>query len=256
MSSDRVTEKEVSSSSAEELEEYGELTVERKVEKHFGNVNLVIFRVDHSKYGYQRFENGSLTVEKVIASDRALELGIVPIAPLNLPTKYGSHLMLRLRTPLVLDPKLHVDAYLTMPVEVGVVRANRDDAQIIDAFSVGQPKYALYGTPEMGIICRYYETRINPEIPKIAPHEEAVVRVHFHNQTDKINTINRIVFPIEGADFFYRKNEAYYSDLEVNVEESVFQTIITMDVANAEWVGSKTNLKQKFEGKYVMEWGF
>jgi hypothetical protein len=240
----------------EELDRYGEYTVEQKMEKHFGPNNLVMFKVDHNKYGYQRFENGNLVVEKIIASDMPLVLGIFPVAPLNTPAKYGSHVMLKLITPLVLDPKAHVDAYLIMPIEIGVVRSSENDVQIIDAFSVGQPKYALYGIPELGIICRYYETRINSEIPNVAPYSEAVVRAHFHNYTDKINTINRVVFPIEGADFYYRKNEAYYSDIEAVIREKLLQTVIEVDVSNAEWVGEKTNLQQKFDGKYVMEWGF
>ena len=251
MPSDNATEKEM-----EEFDHYGEYTIEQKMEKHFGPNDLVMFKVDHNKYVYQHFENGNLVVEKVIASDRPLVLGIFPIAPLNTPAKYGSHVMLKLIAPLVLDPRSHVDAYLTMPIEIGVIRSSGDDIQPIDAFSVGQPKYALYGNPELGIICRYYETRINSEIPKVTPYSEAIVRVHFHNYTDKINTVNRIVFPIEGADFYYRKNEAYYSDIKAVIQEKLLQTILNVDVADAEWVAERTDFKQTFAGKYAMELGF
>ena len=251
MSSDNVTEGEI-----KEFDQYGEYTIEQKIGKQFGSINLVMFRIDHNKYGYQRFENGNLVVEKVIASDRRLVLGIFPIAPLNIPAKYGSHVMLKLTTPLVIDTKSHVDAYLIMPVEVGVVRTNEGDVQIIDTFSVGQPKYALYGIPEAGLVCRYFETRINSEIPKVTAFSEAVVRAHFHNYTNKISTINRIVFPVEGADFYYRNHEAYYRDIEVVIEGSLLQAVLSINVTDGEWVGKKTNLKQKFDGKYIMEWGF
>lgn len=251
MPGDNVTEKEM-----EEFDHYGEYTVEQKMEKHFGPNDLVMFKVDFNKYGYQRFENEKLVVEKVIASDRPLVLSIFPVAPLNTPAKYGSHMLLKLITPLVLDPKSHVDAYLTMPIEIGIIRSSEGDVQIIDSFSVGRPKYALYGNPEAGILCRYYETRINSEIPRVTPYSEAVVRAHFHNYTEKINTINRIVFPIESADFYYLKNEAYYSDIEVVINEKLLQTILAIDVIDAEWVGERTNLNQKFDGKYAMGWGF
>ncbi|MEM2759792.1 MAG: DUF432 domain-containing protein [Nitrososphaerales archaeon] len=251
MSHDNITEKEI-----EKIDEYGEYTVEQKIEKHFDKNHLVMFRVDYNKYGYQRFENGNLITEKVIASDRSLKLGIYPVAPLNIPAKYASHMMLKLITPLVLDPKSHVDAYITMPIEIGVVHSTDTDVQIIDVFSTAQPRYALYGTPELGILCRYHETRINPEIPKATAYKEAILRVHFHNYTDKISTINRIVFPIEGADFYYRKNEAYYNDLEALVQERLLQEVLEVDVTNAEWVGERTNLKQKFDGRYTMELGF
>ena len=98
--------------------------------------------------------------------------------------------------------------------------------------------------------------RNHAEIPKIVPHIEAILRVHYHNYTDKINTVNRIVFPIEGADFYYRKNEAYYNDIELIINHKLMQTVTEIDVVNAEWIGKRTNLKQKFDGKYVMEWGF
>jgi hypothetical protein len=251
MPSDNITEKEI-----EEFDDYREIVVEQKVERHFGHHHLVMFKVDFNKYAYQRFEGDKLVVEKIIASDRALRLGIFPVSPIHTPAKYASHMMLKLVTPLVLDPKSHVDAYLTMSIEIGVVRSSGDDVQIIDAFSVGQPKYGLYGIPELGILCRYHETRINPEIPKATPYKEAVFRAHFHNYTDKINTINRVVFPIEGADFYYRKNEAYYSDIEVVIEYALTKFVATVDVTNAEWVGTKTNLRQKFDPSYVMLWGF
>ena len=76
----------------EESDHYGEYTIEQKVEKHFGPNKLVMFRVDHNKYEYQRFQNGNLVVEKILASDRSLALGIFPIAPINTPSKYG-HLL-------------------------------------------------------------------------------------------------------------------------------------------------------------------
>lgn len=189
MPSDSVTEKEI----AKDLVHYGEYTIEQRVEKRIENTHLVMFKVDYNKYGYQRFDNDVLKVEKVLASDRPVTLGIFPIPPLNVPAKYGSYMMLKLTTPLVLDPKSHVDAYLTMPIEIGVTHASGSDVKIIDAFSIGLPKYALYGTPDLGYICRYYETRINSEIPKAAPYKEAVIRAHFHNYTDEINTINRSV---------------------------------------------------------------
>jgi hypothetical protein len=240
----------------EEIVDYGKYTIEQKIEKIFNSTSLVMFKVDYNKYGYQRFVNKKLEVEKVIASDSPLTLGIFPVAPIHTPAKYASHMMLKLATPLVLDPIAHVDAYLTMPIEIGVVRSSDSDVQIIDAFSVGQPKYALYGSPENGIVCRFYETRIYPEIPKVAPYKEAVIRVHFHNYSEKINTVNRIVFPIAGADLYYRKNEAYYNDIEIVLQEKLLQTFLEIDVTNAEWNAERTMLNQKFDSKYVMELGF
>jgi hypothetical protein len=252
MSKDHVKEEAV----AERLEAYGEFKIEGKIQKKFDNVDLVMFKLDHNKYSYQRVENENIVTEKIVASDGPLSLGIFPVAPLNLPAKYATHMMLKLASPIVLDPKSHVDAYLTMPIEIAVVRSITDDVHMIDMFSLGKIKYALYGIPENGIICRYHETKISPDIPETAPYKEAALRVHFHNYTGRISTISRLVFPIEGADFYYRKHEAYYSDLQVIVEGSLLQTFLRIDVSSGEWAASRTNMRQKFDGKYIMTRGF
>lgn len=64
------------------------------------------------------------------------------------------------------------------------------------------------------------------------------------------------MFPVEGADFYYRKNEAYYNDIEVVIDKKLLQTVLEIDVTNAEWVGNRTDLKQRYDGKFVMELGF
>ena len=51
-------------------------------------------------------------------------------------------------------------------------------------------------------------------------------------------------------------SEIIVNDIELIINHKLMQTVTEIDVVNAEWVGKRTNLKQKFDGKYVMEWGF
>ena len=211
-------------------------------------------------YGYQRFHNEQLRVEKVIASDRTLKLGIFPIAPVHTPEKVADSVMLKLITPLVLDPQSQVVAYLTMPIEIGVVRSDTSEVNIIDVFSVGLQYYAIYGTPENGLLCRYHLTRISSDMPKAALHQEAVLKVHFMNHTRKVITINRIVFLVAGTNFYVRGAEAYYNDLDMVVNDKLSNTIAGVRFSSvksstsSEWNISETLLKQHF--KFIMEWGF
>jgi len=250
---DSVTKKEVS----EEFDQFGEYTIEQKLDKRFGDEKLLVFKVGSNTYGYQRFHNEQLVAEKVIASDWMLKLGIFPVAPISTPEKVADHVMLKLITPLVLDPQSLVDSYLMMPIEIGVVRSNANDANVIDVFSAGLQYYAIYGTPENGILCRYHLTRISSEMPKTSTYQEAVLKVHFMNHTDKIVTINRVVFPVAGADFYYKGVEAYYNDLVMVVSDKLANLVAEVKLMEgSEWAASKTSLNQEFSDRFVMEWGF
>ncbi|GEM_PF-531159 len=252
---DSVTKKEVS----EEFDMFGDYTIEQKLDKRYGDEKLLMFKTGSNMYGYQRFHKEQLTVEKVIASDKTLKLGIFPVAPIYTPEKVGDYVMLKLITPLVLDPQSKIAAYLTMPIEIGVVRSDVNEVSVIDVFSVGLQYYAIYGTPENGLLCRYHLTRITSEMPKTAIHQEATVKVHFVNHTRKVVTINRIVFPVVGASFHVKGAEAYYSDLDMVVNERLSSTIAGVRLssvksgANSEWILSEALLKQQF--KFIMEWG-
>jgi len=241
----------------EGFDHFGEYTIDKNIDKRFGNDTLIMFKAGQNKYGYQRLHDQQLLVEKFIVSEETLTLGVVPVAPIYTPEMIASHVMLKLTTPLVLEPKSSTDAYLTMPIEIGIVRAMEDHSEVIDAFSVGKQLYAIYGTPEEGLLCRYHLTRLSSEPPKISPYEEAFVRVHFFNYTDKIATVNKIVFPVKGADFYYSDKDAYFSDLEIIIQSKLLSTFAEVDLSEGhEFVGRKASLKQDYEGKFVMEWGF
>lgn len=241
----------------EDVDKFGEYKIEQKLDKRFGNETLIMFKAGQNKYGYQRFHEQQLFVEKFIVAEEILALSIFPIAPIYTPEMIANHVMLKLTTPLVLEPKSHADAYLTMPIEIGVVSSIGDHSEVIDAFSVGKQLYAIYGTPEDGLLCRYHLTRLSSESPKLSTYEEALVRVHFLNHTDRIVTINKIVFPVKGTDFYYNDKDAYFSDLEMTIEFKLLNTVAVVSLAQGhELIGKKTSLKQEHEDKFVMEWGF
>lgn len=241
----------------EEFDHFGEYSINQKIEKRFGNETLIMFKAGQNKYGYQRFHDQQLLVEKFIVSDETPTLSIIPIAPVYTPEMIADRVMLKLITTLVLEPKSYADAYLTMPIEIGAVRSIEDYSEVIDAFSVGLQLYAIYGTPEDGLLCRYHLTRLSSEPPKLRDHEEALVRVHFLNHTDKMVTINKIVFPVKGVDFYYNDKDAFFRDLHMVIESKLLNTVAIVGFAQGhELTYNKTSLNQEHEDKFVMEWGF
>ena len=82
--------------------DYGEYTIDQKLDKRFGDEQLVMFKAGQNKYGYQHFHGQELLVEKFIVSDETLTLNVVPIAPIHTPEIIADHVMLKFTTPLVL----------------------------------------------------------------------------------------------------------------------------------------------------------
>jgi hypothetical protein len=249
---DSVAEKDVV-----ELEKFGEYVIDQKIDRRFGSERLLVFKTGFNTYGYQRFHNEELKVEKVISANGILRLGILPVAPLHTPEKVGDHVMLKLLTPLVIDQQSEVHAYLTIPIEIGVMRTHANDTNMVDVFSVGLQYYAIYGTPENGILCRYHQTRVSAEVPKAQVYERAVVRLRFVNHTSKIVTVNRVVFPVSDVNFYFRGSEAYFHDLDMVVSERLgtpFAEIKRHKSSELGW--SKTSFKQNFDTMYVMDRGF
>ncbi|RMF30642.1 MAG: DUF432 domain-containing protein, partial [Candidatus Nitrosothermus koennekii] len=197
-------------------------------------------------------EQDELKLKKIIAGDELLTIGIFPITPQNIPNRYANHMLLALSSNIIVSSKSSVECYLIMPIEIGIAVNNT----IIDVYSLGYTKYALYGIPERGIICRYYKSDVYTDIPKLEPLREAVVRCLLKNYTNDTKTISKIVYPIDGADLYYDNTDAYFDMLEVIFEKKLNTDILNVNVRDMEWNASKTNFSKPFNTSYVMEWGY
>ncbi len=232
---------------------YGEYSIEDQFSSMLDDNNrFVIQKLSYNKYAYERYEGKESKGKKIIASDDILKIGVFPITPQNIPNKYANHMLISLSTPLVINARTSVECYLIMPIEVGIVTNN----VIIDVYSLGYTKYALYGIPERGIICRYYKSEAYADIPKLEPFKEAAVRCIFKNYTDYAKIISKIVYPIDGADLYYNNTDAYFDMLEIIFESKLNVDVINIKVREIGWNAKKTNLGKPFNDSYIMEWGY
>jgi hypothetical protein len=234
---------------------YCRLEVISRIERRFGN-NVLVVEKSGPGYDYRRFEADECVVKNTIASAGALEMGILPVAPVHVPARYGSNMMLKFANPLVMQSHSSLDAYFKMPYEIGAVSFDNGRASVIDAISLGLAKYGLYGNPEDGSVCRSYRTELYAENPEPKMHQEAVGSVRLRNETDTTQTVNKLVFPVAGVDFYYDRDRVFFKDVEATIKEVAKKTIVETKVVDARWRGSSTGLAQQSESHYSMEWGF
>lgn len=151
---------------------------------------------------YKRYIGSEVAAEAMLVSNEdPVLIGVFPIPPLFTPKAVATNVYLKFKTPVVVDQRSHAVVYARMPIEIGVYRQSKDEEMLIDAFSRKRQKYALYGSPESGVVCRYTETEISTNTDDIKPsrYEEALVRVRIKNDIDNVVKVNRVIIPMDGV---------------------------------------------------------
>jgi DNA-binding protein len=65
--------------------------------------------------------------------------------------------------------------------------------EIIDTFSLGRPKFSLYGTPRHGVITRFGRSGRHREIPAVDGSREGVLKLSIRNQLEEWTRVSRVV---------------------------------------------------------------
>ncbi|MDV3104409.1 DUF432 domain-containing protein [Thermococcus waiotapuensis] len=148
-------------------------------------------------------------VEKIIKSNGE-KLKILPSPAVG----YGVRLlMVKFREPVVVPPQESLGGFVEAPVEIDVKVGELS----IDHFIVGREKYALYGTLEAGIICRYHVSPFYAEEPESLGVAELIVS----NPSSDWKSLEKIIIPVKGSSMYYTKERAYYPLIIVTLKNHV-----------------------------------
>ena len=159
------------------------------------------------KDGLFRYRRGDVTVVFKKESGR---LSIVP-APAE---GYGVRILyIDLDGRVLLPPGEEMEFYLTAPVEAVVTVGGA----VVDRFNLSREKYALYGTPEVGAIARYWRS----EIHKREPESIGIIKVRTVNKTNEWAELDHIVVYIKDSVMFYSSEKAYYPLVIAEFRESL-----------------------------------
>ncbi len=243
---------------------YGEYKIEGIWESNlYGNI-LKIKHLDYGRYIYERYESDrNIVVSKLIDSIiDSLTLCIYPLVPIYTPnqTYYAKHVMIKLKEPLVVNTKSTMEFYLKIPVEVGVFYKYDDNGiMMIDVFALRLLKYALYGTSDNGLICRYYESNVFFNMPRIEPFKECIARIRLSNYLGKPATVSMLVIPVEGIDLWYDGTDALLDTVSATIKQGIKNNdIIEVKVEEkTEYRYAKTSINPAVSNRtYTMELGF
>lgn len=141
-------------------------------------------------YQYRRDLAGE-QVEKTISAGMN-RLLVHPVEPFYSGTEGAGHLEIEFPS-LIIEPEATETIYLTFPVEVGVFVEGLRDTDIIDTFSLGPPKFSLYGTTRRGVITRFGRSGRHRDIPAVDGSREGVLKLSVRNQLPEWTRVSRVV---------------------------------------------------------------
>lgn len=208
-----------------------------------------------SRRYYRRL--GEEEVEKIISAEKG-KLVICPVEPVNLPKEgVAGHLLIELEEPFIIEPKTENTIYLKYPVEIGIFLVDERDVERIDLFTKTKPKYTLYGSPESGIICRYWKSKIYSKAPEVDKFYEGVLKLEIENQYNEWVEIKKVVLRAMDMKIFYNSHSymhAFLKILKKGMGEVTFYEKKPKNMKKAIDIFLAKGIK-KLE-KFVMEWGF
>jgi hypothetical protein len=184
---------------------------------------------------YRRYKGSELASEAMMVSDEdPVAVGVFPIAPLFTPQPVASNLYIKFKTPVLVDPESQAVVYAKMPIEIGVFRQSKNEEKMIDAFSRTRQQYALYGSPESGVVCRYTESEVSASGDEIKPakYEEALVRVRITNEINNVIRVGRVIIPLDGVILDHAHDDAWLpGSVEMELNSSFGKDIVNVRLA-------------------------
>ena len=206
--------------------------------------NRIEFNSVGSSLSYRRYVGSELAAEAMMVSNEdPVIIGVFPNPPLFTPAAVAKNLYLKFRTPVVVDQGSQAVVYAKMPIEIGVYRQSKDEEMLIDAFSRKPQQYALYGSPESGVVCRYTETEISTNNDDIKPakYEEALVRVRIKNDIDNVVKVSKVIIPMDSVVLDHAHDDSW---LPGSVEMDL-NTSFGKDIVHVRLISTKTKRPDK-----------
>ena len=208
-------------------------------------------------------------IEKVLSSPCSLVVN--PIEPVTQPKKVTQYLLIELKTPVVLIPDDDLEFFATFPVEIGVFAETeksislgffgdaKGSIEVIDTFTLTNPKYTLYGTPDKGVVCKWWGSGVFKEVPEVNPLIEGVLKVTIQNRSKEWVELKKLVFDAYSMEIYYR--DIAYADAVVNImsnrmaETSFEKKPLTEGMSKAVDVFDLSKLPLVEKESFVMGWG-
>lgn len=222
---------------------------------------IQLTKTDKDKFSYIRNDPENKSTRKIIHCKTAdLEIELVPILPIHLPSYKTDFVLLRFTEPIFISGKSTTEMTIPFPIEIGVFLITDGHADMFDCFSC-EPSYSrfgLYGTPEEGKLCKYAKIPSFFDKNTLSSLAHASLRVIVENELEESAHIGKIIVPASDHDLYYNGETVMMDDLRIVIKNrgglKILEVLQKQITKPENWSPSR-NIK-KTDYKFAMEWGF
>jgi len=198
---------------------FGLYSLKDRLAIEINNERIIVEKKSIDTFCYRRERSDEIIESKIFTANSATELSVTPLRPIHLHQQIARHVMVCINPSFSLPPRSEVSLTLTVPIEVGVLASVVETSDhLLDFFSISKPKYALYGPPESGFICRFHNSDLNNSAGSM-PYAEATAFVRFENPTSSWVSVHRIVMDAYMFDLYLKDDIVYLEDTKVIIDD-------------------------------------
>ncbi|MGB9770824.1 MAG: DUF432 domain-containing protein [Candidatus Kapaibacteriota bacterium] len=119
-----------------------------------------------------------------------------------------TRLYLELDEPLSMFPDSFLAGFITVPLTVAIFLENSKKQQLVDLLHISPIKFALYGNPHNGDICRYWKTKFSLVPIETTIFETALMELEIENVSSSAILVSKLIFDFAYIKIFYNENIA------------------------------------------------
>ena len=210
---------------------FGVFDISDSFELNLPNNAIRLTKISENVFSYARKDSSGNITEKIIPSDKdTLRIEFAPIDALNYPAKRTNFMYLDFETPVFLSESAAAKIFVQCPIEMGIFIVNGTKKDSLDWFSCEPEKsrFGLYGSPDSGILCKYYKSHVVNSYDENEPFVNTVMQLNLENQLGSGHSITKVVFPINENKLYYKDNHCKYDSLNAVLKKKL--TVEVLDV--------------------------
>jgi hypothetical protein len=241
---------------------FGRYLSKDKLVLNLPNNTLTFSRLGKNKFSYTRQSNQNEYIKKIIqAESENFNIELAPVLPIHVPSYKTDFFFIRFVDPLYISQHTTSEFLISFPIEVGVFVIEQNRPGGIDYFSCDpiNARFALYGPPENGKLCKYTIISLEEKQPVNQPFIHAQLKIELENHLEEGTTVRKLVFPVTDHDLYFHDTNVMMDGLRATIKSRVGVQVIDMvqkPISQLEeWQLASRDTK-KTDYKFSMEQGF
>ncbi|KEQ57286.1 hypothetical protein AAA799B03_00456 [Marine Group I thaumarchaeote SCGC AAA799-B03] len=236
---------DMSSNQEQNFLNYGIYTITDDVEFNFPGTEIKFKKLSENAFLYQKNDLTEKIVEKNVPSaSGSIQIEICPIRPLNYPAKRTDYVYLDFTTPVFLPSGSSVVLNALCQIEVGIFVIHDSTKDSLDWFdcNLSDSRFALYGPPDSGVLCKYSKSPIVSSDIDSDPYENASIQITIKNELSDGRSVRRIVFPATAFSLYYKDNKAKFDNASAILKKKLALELIDVspEKIQTDWQKSTT----------------